>query len=130
MRAPEVMIISDSETKNVKLNKIISEKTCKKTSALIKAMDVKTIKIKKVDKTAINKMITTAEIKLSNIKNKISNTNDKLETALESLPGGSSSLKSENVKKLNEITSELSELRKELKDARGEYYTLLYILRG
>ena len=130
MRAPEVILSSDSEVKNVKLNKVIDANTCKTTAALIKALDDKTIKIKKVDKSKLNSMITTAENRLSTIKSKISDKNDELQTTLESLPGGSSPLKSENVKKINDITTALSELRKELKDARAEYYRLLYVLRG
>lgn len=130
MRAPEVIITSDSQVKKVSLNKHIAANTCKTTAANIKALDVDTIKLKKVDKSNLNKMITSAEKRLTNIKNEISIQNDNLEELLASLPGGSGPEKSTNVKKINEITEKLSELREKLKDARSEYYRLLYVLRG
>jgi len=130
MRAPEVIVSSDSAVKNVKLNKVINANACKTTATMIKAFDSNTIKIKKVDKSKINTMITAAEKNLAKIKSKISEKNIDLEELLTSLPGGNNSLKPENVKNVNALTTELSELRKELKDARSEYYRLLYVIRG
>ena len=130
MRAPEVILSSDSATKNVKLNKVIEPNTCKTTSTLIKAMDAKTIQIKKVDKSKLNTMITAAENKLAKIKSNISDKNSELEVILDALPGGNNPMKPENMKKINDVTMKLSELRKELKDAKSDYYNLLYILRG
>jgi len=130
MRAPEVIVSSDSEVKNVNLNKAISTNTCTTTATAIKAFDVNTIKLKKVDKSKINTMITAAEKNLSKIKSKISKKNIDLEELLLTLPGGNNPTKPANVKKVNDITMELSDLRKQLKDARGEYYRLLYVIRG
>ena len=130
MRAPEVIIRSDSAVKNVKLNKVISANTCKTTATTIQAFDADTIKIKKVDKSKINTMITAAERKLANIKSEISATNIELEELLASLPGGNNPIKPANVKKINDLTTELSDLRKQLKDARSDYYRLLYVIRG
>jgi len=74
-------------------------------------------------------MVTVAEKNLAKVKGEISATNDELDAFLESIPGNAPT-KAENIKKLNDLTDKLSELRKQLKDARGEYYRLLYILRG
>ena len=68
MRAPEVIMTSDSATKNVKMNKSIAANTCKTTGATIDAFDKNTIKVKKVDKSKLNKMITSAETNLATIK--------------------------------------------------------------
>ena len=130
MRAPEVILSSDSQVKNVKMNKAIASNTCKTTSSMIKALDSSTIKIKKVDKSKINTMINAAEKNLSKIKSEISAKNIELEELLLTLPGGNTPTKPSDVKKLHDITTELSELRKELKDARSEYYRLLYVIRG
>ena len=130
MRAPEVIITSDSQVKKVQLNKMIASDTCKTTSATIKALDSDTIHVKKVDKSNINKMIASKEKRLVNIKNEISIQNDNLTALLESLPGGSNEMKPENIKKVNDLTTKLSELRADLKEVRSSYYELLYILRS
>jgi len=78
MRAPQVVISSDSEVREVKLNKTIAPNTCKTTATIIKALDADTIKIKKVNKSKINTMITAAEKKLTKIKAGISKTNDEI----------------------------------------------------
>jgi len=129
MRAPQVVISSDSEVRDVKLNKTIAKDTCKTTATTIKALDPNTIKIKKVDKSKINTMITAAEKKLAKVKAEISATNDELAELAGTIPGNSP-LAKEQIKKVNDITSKLVELRKELKDARSEYYRLLYVIRG
>ena len=128
MRAPEVVISSDSAIKNVKLNKVISPNTCRTTASVVDAMDANTIKVKKVDKTVLNKMITSAEKNLAKIKAEISKTNDDLNSLLDTIPGNVPT-KSENIKKVNDMATKLSELRKNLQDARQEYYRLLYILK-
>ena len=127
MRAPEVVISSDSAVKSVKLNKGISANSCHTTGTTIDALDEKTIKIKKIDKKRLNLMIASAEKKLSQIKAEISVTNDELQKIV--LPGNTP-LAQETKTKLNEISGKLVELRKELKDTRSEYYRLLYVLRG
>jgi len=127
MRAPQVVMSSDSEVRDVKLNKTIAPNACKTTATVIKALDPNTIKVKKVDKSKINIMITAAEKNLVKIKKEISATNDELETI--TLPGNTP-LTNDAMKKLNDITSKLVELRKELKDARSEYYRLLYVIKG
>lgn len=130
MRAPEVIITSDSQVKLVKLNKEIAANTCKVTSTIIKAFDKNSIQLKKVDKSKINLMISDAEKRLTNIKSKISDKNTQLEDAYLAFQGLSSSAKPVNMKKINDVTSELVELRRDLQDARTEYYRLLYVLRG
>ena len=130
MRAPEVIITSDSQVKSVKLNKEIGANTCKVTSTTIKAFDKNSIQIKKVDKSKINLMIGDAEKRLTNIKSKISDKNTQLEEAYLTLQSANTSAKPASLKKINDVTSELVDLRRDLQDARAEYYRLLYVLRG
>ena len=129
MRAPEVVMSSDSEVKRISLNKSIAPNTCKTTATMINAFDSDTIKVKKVDKSKINTMITVAEKKLVKVKKEISATNDELATLIAAIPSDYS-LAGKQAKQINDVTSKLVELRKELQDARSEYYKLLFILRS
>ena len=129
MRAPEVIMSSDSEVKRISLNKSITANTCTTTATTIMANDANTIKIKKVDKSKINTMITVAENKLIKAKSEISKKNAELGELLASIPNNTPT-QSTNIQKINEISTKLTELRKELNDARTEYYRLMYILRG
>lgn len=129
MRAPEVIVSSFAEVKNVQLSKVIAKGTCTTTATQIQAFDQKNIKIKVITKAKINAMIDQAEKNLIRIKSDIAMQNNNLQDLLDTLPGNNPTKASE-ISKINEIGSTLSDLRKDLKDTRSEYYRLLYILKG
>ncbi|GBH34194.1 hypothetical protein NZNM25_09850 [Nitrosopumilus zosterae] len=129
MRAPEVIINSLAEVKNVKLSKVIAKGTCTTNAAQLSAFDPANIKIKVIDKSKLNTMVDQAEKNLIKIKSDISKTNAELQGLLDNIPGNTPT-KKDDIAKINDLTSKLSELRMQLKDVRSEYHRLLYILKG
>jgi len=129
MRAPEVIVRSLDEVKNVQLNKVISKGICTTTATQLTAFDPANIKIKVIDKSMLNNMITQAEKNLIKTKSEISKTNAELQALLESVSGNSPT-KQSDIQKINDMTSKLVKLRKDLKDARTDYYKLLYVLKA
>ena len=128
MRAPEVIVSSDSEVKSIKLNKIILKETCAKTVSSIIAVDPSSINLKVIDKTKLNKMIEKSEKKITEIEDKIASINEQLQIKFNALTD-SSTLDPDQVKETNEMISELSELRKERSQLKADYYELIYTIK-
>lgn len=128
MRAPEVVISSDSAVKNVKLNKIILKGTCTKTVSSIKANDSASLAIKVIDKTKLNKMIEKAEQSLEKIEKEIADINNQLQAKYNALTGEIKN-GSPEANEINGLVSKLSELRTQKVQLKLEYYELMYIIK-
>ena len=128
MRAPEVVISSDSAIKNVRINKVIPKETCTRTVSSINSESAENISVKVIDKSKLNLAIEKAEKELEKIENEIASINNNLQTKLKS-SSGELNLKSINGNEINELTSKLSELRKQRDLLKLEYYELIYVLK-
>lgn len=128
MRAPEVIITSDSEIKNLRLHKVIPKDTCTQTNSSIISSDPKSITIQVIDKSKLNIAAEKVETQIKNLENEIADTNNQLQAKLKSFPKDWSS-KSFNYNEINEIVSKLSDLRKESDKLKLEYYDLIYALK-
>ena len=128
MRAPEVVISSDSAVKNVKLNNVLLKGTCSKTASAILATDSSSISIKVIDKTKLNKMIEKTEKELDRIKNEIEDINSQLQTKLNT-PAEELRNNPNKVKEINELILKLKDLREERRQLTMEYYELIYTLK-
>ncbi|MFB5614928.1 MAG: hypothetical protein ACE5RI_07510, partial [Candidatus Nitrosomaritimum yanchengensis] len=127
MRAPEVVISSDSEAKNVRLNKIILKDTCAKAVSSIKAIDISSIGVKAIDKTNLNKMIEKNENEFEKLELEISEVTDQIRIKSNLISWQPPDY--ELAKELNELVSKLSELRKQKDQLKFEYYGLIYKIK-
>jgi septal ring factor EnvC (AmiA/AmiB activator) len=128
MRAPEVVISSDSEVKIVKLNKIILKDTCAKTVSSIKAIDPSSIVMKAIDKTNLNKKIEKNEKEFEKLEIEIANVNDQIRIKSNLISWQFPDY--ELAKEINGLAMELSELRKQKDQLKFEYYELIYKIKG
>ncbi|MGY5149297.1 MAG: hypothetical protein ACW9W3_04465 [Candidatus Nitrosopumilus sp. bin_68KS] len=106
IRAPEIFVTSDSETKNVKLGSMIEPNSCYISSVIIKAADPDSITATLLNKGGISETITGLETKIADIKSQIS-------TIKNSIPKTAETVTPET---LNSIIS----LKKELKDSEDQ----------
>lgn len=124
IRAPEIVVQSDSEVRSVKLAADLSPSACQVSSTILKAASTDTISGKLFTKSTITKMVNDVEKRLANIKMLLSERNAELQTVIKQ-PDSTA-----NTSKLVKLSQEIVELRKELKDARSEYYRLLFLIHG
>ena len=124
IRAPEIVVTSDSEVRSVKLAIDLSPSACQVSSTIIKAASPDTIKGKLFTKDTVTKMVSNTEKRLANVKMMLSEKNIELQTTIKQ-PDSTT-----NTSKLVKLSEEIVELRKELKDARAEYYRLLFLIHG
>ena len=124
IRAPEVVVTSDSEVRSVKLAVDLSPNACYVSSTKIKAANPETISAKLFTKDTVTKMVNNAELRLANVKAMLSEKNIKLQDAVKKPKTDA------NTSEIVKITEEVVELRKQLKDARAEYYRLLFLIHG
>ena len=124
IRAPEIVVTSDSEVRSVKLATDLSPSACQVSSTIIKAASPDTIKGKLFTKDTVTKMVNNAEQRLANVKMMLSEKNVELQTIIKQPDSAA------NTSKLVKLSEEIVELRKQLKDARGEYYRLLFLIHG
>ena len=124
IRAPEVVVTSDSEVRSVKLAVDLSPNACHVSATKIKAANPDTINAKLFTKDTVTKMVNNAELRLANVKAMLSEKNMKLQDAVKKPKTDANTLE------IVKITEEVVELRKQLKDARAEYYRLLFLIHG
>ncbi|AJM93117.1 hypothetical protein [Nitrosopumilus piranensis] len=124
IRAPEVVVTSDSEVRSVKLALDLNPEACVVSATKIKAANPDTISAKLFTKETVTNMANNAELRLANVKMMLAEKNAELQKLVKQ-PSSSA-----NTSKLVQITDEVVELRKQLKDARGEYYRLLFLIHG
>ena len=127
IRAPEVLVRSDSETKTVKIaQKIMSDK-CYTSSAKVKAAESGSISASLTNKGMITDKITELEAKVADIQ-------QKLATLKKSLSGvtlkDASAISEDEKENISDTASEISKLRKELNLAKGELNKYLFALHS
>lgn len=121
IRAPEVLVKSDSEAKTVKLAQKIMANTCYTSSAKIKATDANSISASLTNKGAISDKLTELETNVADIQ-------QKLAILKKSLSDTKQDITSEDAKKITNTTNDISKLRVELNLAKGELNKYLFAL--
>ena len=124
IRAPEVLIKSDSEIKNVKLAQKVMANECFTNSAKIKAKDPSS-----VSTTLSNKGFVTSE--LSKLEEKVKEIQQKISSAkmtLSDITKNPSNLGEDSKRKVSETTNQIVNLREELNLAKGEVNKYLFAL--
>ena len=116
VRAPEVYVTSDSETKYVKLGSMIKPNSCYTTSVIIKAADPNSISATLLNKGGISEKISSLETQIADLKSKIA-------TAKQQIP---KSGENPNPETLSNVLSLKKEL-KSLQDQLRRYLMVLYV---
>ena len=116
VKAPEIYVTSDSETKSVKLASPLKPGSCYTSSVIIKAADPNSITATLLNKGGISEKISALETQIADLKSKIA-------TAKQKIPTSNQSLDDEN---LNDIISMKKEL-KGLQDQLRRYLMVLYV---
>ena len=109
IRAPEIVITSDSEIKSVKVASMLKSEQCRTTSAVIKANDPNSITSVLLNKGGITKTITDMETNLNNLLMQLEQEKKLL-----------SSTSADNSKKTSEITQKITDLKKQINSQRSE----------
>jgi len=127
IRAPEVLMTSDSESKKVKLAQKIMADKCYTSSAKIKATDPASITASLTNKGMISDKITEIETKVKDIQQKLSVLKKSLP---EEAKQGSAALDEDGKKKISSTATEISKLRKDLNQTKGELNKYLFALHS
>ena len=127
IRAPEILISSDSEAKTVKLAQKIKAEKCYTTSAKIKATDPNSVSTSLTNKGMITDKLTELEQKIIDIKEKISQAKTKLGSTLKD---NTSVIDENNKQETISISDEIIQLRKDLNQAKGELNKYLFALHA
>ena len=117
IRAPEIFITSDSETKKIKLGSPLKPGECYTSSALIKAADPTTISATLLNRGGISDKISSLETQIADLKSKITEAKKNLPTTNEKSPS------SENLTNITDMKKEL----KGLQDQLRRYLMALYV---
>ena len=125
IKAPEILLISDSEAKTVKLAQKINAHKCQINSADIKAKDTDSIEVSLTNKGLITDKLTELEGKITEIKQKLS---DKKKDLSEITKKDSPTLGDDAKKIVSVTTNEISSLRAELNRAKGDLNKYLFTL--
>lgn len=123
IRAPEVLITSDSETKNVILSNPIPPNSCQIGTTIMKAADTNSIKASLVKKTDISIIVGELETKVTNLKEQLAIEKKLLSELIAQNPPPS-----DLNKKVSEKTDKIQKLRAELDVARADYQKNQYAL--
>ncbi|MFB5598457.1 MAG: hypothetical protein ACE5RJ_05540, partial [Nitrosopumilaceae archaeon] len=118
IRAPEVILTSQSATSFVKLAQKIPANTCQTNAGVVSAIKPETIEIKLVNNGGISKKITELENKVSDLKEKLQAEKTQLQSRVQE----------GNKEKQGERISSIVELRTELNQAREELNRYLFAL--
>lgn len=124
IRAPEVLVKSDSEAKTVKLAQKIMANACYTSSAKIKATDPNSISASLTNKGAISDKLTELEAKVADIQQKLT----VLKKSLPDITKQDTAISEDAKKKTTDTTNEISKLRAELNLAKGELNKYLFAL--
>lgn len=119
VRAPEVLVSSDSEVKNIKLANKISSNTCTTTSTSIKASEPNSIKAILLNKGGVTEKINSLESKANELKQQIDSEKLKLDQLIKTQASSS---------EINQATLKITELRKDLTSAREELNRYMFAL--
>jgi len=119
VRAPEVIVISDSESKRVILSERIEANSCQTTAVQIKSANPDSIKATMTNKGGIS-------VKISSLENKIKGLEDNLVSERAKLSG----IPNDIVSDVSETTQKIVDLRKDItktKDELNRYKLALYV---
>ncbi|WP_297442296.1 hypothetical protein [Nitrosopumilus sp.] len=117
VKAPEIFVTSDSETKSVKLASPLKPSSCYTSSVNIKAADPNSISAVLLNKGGISEKVSTLESQIADLKTKISDAKAKLPKS------NSDSPDSENITNIVSMKKDL----KELQDQLRRYLMVLYV---
>lgn len=117
VRAPEVFVTSDSDTKYVKLASKLDPNSCYTSSVIIKASDPNSISATLLNKGGISEKITSLEFKISDLKDKISAIKQKIPKS------DDATVAPETFNDLKSLKSELKSLQEQLR----RYLMVLYV---
>ena len=115
VRAPEIFVESDSETKSIKLASMLDANSCYTSSVIIKAADPVSISATLLNKGGISEKISSLESQITNLKERITAAKQKI--PLDGEP---------NPENLSNITSLKKDL-KSLQDQLRRYLMVLYV---
>ncbi|QLH06024.1 hypothetical protein [Nitrosopumilus ureiphilus] len=127
IRAPEVLIKSDSEAKTVKLAQKIVANTCYTSTAIIKATNSDSISASLTNKGMVTDKITELEINVADLQQKLSVLKKSLSDVAKKDP---MTLDDDARKKISDTTNEISTLRTQLNQAKGELNKYLFALNA
>lgn len=119
VRAPEVIVISDSESKRVILSERIEANSCQTTAVQIKSANPDSIKATMTNKGGISVKITSLENKINGLDENLANERAKL-----------SGITKDTVSDVSETTQKITDLRKNItktKDELNRYKLALYV---
>ena len=121
IRAPEVLVSSDSEVKKIKLSNKIAANSCEISAGTIKTTNPDSISMTLINQGGITDRITTLENKIKDLQEKLDAEKSGLKTSsqMEEKPA-------DYKQKVSESTGKITELRKELNAAKEEYYRYLF----
>lgn len=121
IRAPEVLISSDSEVRSIKLADRIMANTCGTSVAVIKTSNPDSIQATLTNKGGITEKITSLESKVKELQEKLDSEKNNVKT-LSQMTEKPSDYK----KQVSESTNKISDLRKELNTAKEELNRYLF----
>lgn len=117
IRAPEIYVTSDSETKSVKLGSALQPASCYTSSVLIKASDPNSIIATLLNKGGISEKILSLETQIADLKSKITTAKQKIPKSEDQEP---------NAENLSNIITMKKDL-KNLQDQLRRYLMVLYV---
>lgn len=117
VRAPEVFVTSDSETKSIKLGSMLQPGSCYTSSVIIKAADPNSISATLLNKGGISEKISSLETQIADLKSKILTAKQKIPITDDQTPSP------ENITNISTMKKEL----KNLQDQLRRYLMVLYV---
>ncbi len=106
IRAPEIVVTSDSEVKSIKLASMLKSGQCRTTSAIVKASNPSSISAQLLNKGGITKTINDMESKLADLMSQLSQEKNLLNS------------KKDDPKQTSEITQRITDLKKGINSQR------------
>lgn len=123
IRSPQVLVVSDSETKSVILSESMQPKSCQMSSTVIKANDMNSIKSSMIKKTDLSIIIGDLESKVATLKDTLAKEKKELASLAQQSPQPTDA-----AKKISEKTDKIISLRDELNSARADLQKNQYAL--
>lgn len=127
IRAPEILITSDSEAKTVKLAKKITANTCYTSSAGIKAISPSSISASLTNKGAVTDKVVELETKVADLQQKLSVLKKSFSGVVTQ---DSATLDDDSKIMISSTSDEIVKLRAELNQAKGELNKYLFTLHS
>ena len=122
IKAPEVIISSDKETKSIKLSGDVLAKSCNTTATKVKASDPNSITSRLLNHGGVTEIIVELENKIENLKLDLSEQREKISTINKEVPGN------DRAKKVSAIHKKITDIRDDLKNVRADMQKYLLFL--